>query len=193
VNSYIKYSMNNLQIRSATSSDIPLILQFIKELADFEKLLHEVTATEERLQDTLFGSKPYAEVIIAEVHGIPAGFALFHYNYSTFLAKPGIYLKNLYVKPQFRGQKIGAILIAYLAKLALERKCGRLEWWVLDWNEQAIGLYKKIGAQAMDEWTVQRVAGNNYKKLIHSHHFSTFTSDFWHETRTLWGNTKKNG
>ena len=150
---------NSLNIREATIADIPLILQFIKELAEYEQLLHEVVATEELLQTTLFGPKAYAEVIIGYIDEKPASFALFFYNYSTFLGKPGIYLEDLYVKPEFRNEGIGQIMLAYLAKLAKDRKCGRLEWWVLNWNEAAIKFYKKMGAKAMDQWTVQRVTG----------------------------------
>ena len=160
---------NNLSIRVATANDTPLILQFIKELAEYEQLLHEVVATEELLQETLFGSKAYAEVIIGYFDKKPASFALFFHNFSTFLGKPGIYLEDLYVRPEFRGQGIGQIMLAYLAKLAKDRKCGRLEWWVLDWNETAIKFYKKIGAKAMDEWTVQRVSGQELNNLAESY------------------------
>lgn len=156
---------NKLTIKIACASDIPLILQFIKELAEYEQLLHEVVATEELLQETLFGSKAYAEVIIGYIDEKPTSFALFIHNFSTFLGKPGIYLEDLFVRPEFRGQGIGQIMLAYLAKLAKDRKCGRLEWWVLDRNETAIKFYKKIGAKAMDEWTVQRVSGQELDDL----------------------------
>ena len=154
-----------LEIKSATITDIPLILTFIKDLAEYEKLLHEVVATEDVLRETLFGERRYAEVIIAYQNQQPAGFALFFHNFSTFLGRPGIYLEDLYVKPEFRGQGIGQKLLAYLARLAKERNCGRLEWWVLDWNETAINFYKSIGAQPMDEWTVFRVTGDALDKL----------------------------
>ena len=157
--------MSETNIRAATIEDIPIILTFIKELAEFEKMLHEVTATEEILRDTLFGDKPKAEVIIAYINGKPVGFALFFHNFSTFLGKPGIYLEDLYVKPQNRGKGIGKKLLQYLAQLTIDRNCGRLEWWVLDWNQEAIGFYRSIGAIAMDEWTVQRVAGDALKNL----------------------------
>lgn len=160
---------NKLSIRIAVASDIPLILQFIKELAEYEQLLHEVVATEELLQETLFGSKAYAEVIIGYIDEKPTSFALFFHNFSTFLGKPGIYLEDLYVRPEFRGQGIGQIMLAYLAKLTKDRKCGRLEWWVLDWNETAIKFYKKIGAKAMDEWTVQRVSGQELDDLARNY------------------------
>lgn len=151
--------MNNFDIKFATVHDVPLILSFIKQLAEYEKLLHEVVATEEILQETLFGPKAHAEVIIAYLDQKPVGFALFFHNFSTFLGRPGIYLEDLFVDPVVRGKGIGQKLLSYLAKLAKERKCGRLEWWVLDWNETAINFYKRIGAVPMDEWTVFRVTG----------------------------------
>ena len=156
---------HNISIKFATITDVPLILQFIKELAEYEQLLHEVVATEELLQDTLFGAKSHAEVIIGYVDEKPVSFALFFHNFSTFLGKPGIYLEDLYVKPEARGQGIGKMMLAYLAKLACERNCGRLEWWVLDWNETAINFYKSIGAKAMDEWTVYRVTDEALENL----------------------------
>lgn len=150
---------SNPKIRFATENDIPLILQFIKELAEYEQLLNDVVATEEHLKETLFGSKNYAEVILGYIDEQPVSFALFFHNYSTFLAKPGLYLEDLYVTPEVRGQGVGKIMLAYLAKLAVERGCGRFEWWVLDWNEPAIKFYNQLGARPMDEWTVQRVSG----------------------------------
>jgi GNAT superfamily N-acetyltransferase len=160
---------HDIKIRFATSSDVLLILQFIKELAEYEQLLNEVVATEEILQETLFGSKSHAEVIIGYIDEKPVSFALFFHNFSTFLGKPGIYLEDLYVKPEARGQGIGKIMLAYLAKLAKDRKCGRLEWWVLDWNETAIKFYKSIGAKAMDEWTVYRVTNQALDDLAASY------------------------
>jgi GNAT superfamily N-acetyltransferase len=154
-----------LTLRAATPDDVPLILRFIRELADYERLLHEVEATEERLRETLFGPRAYAEVVIAETQGEPQGFALFFHNYSTFLAKPGIYLEDLYVRPEARGRGIGRKLLAHLARIAKERGCGRLEWWVLDWNEPARRFYRSLGAEAMDEWTVHRVAGGALDRL----------------------------
>ena len=150
----------NLSIRDATRADVPLILALIKALADYEKLAHEVVATEDKLENTLFGARPGAEVLIAEWGGKPAAFALFFPNYSTFLGQPGIYLEDLFVAPEARGKGIGQAMLHYLAKLALERNCGRLEWWVLDWNQDAIDFYKRLGAVAMDEWTVHRVTGD---------------------------------
>jgi GNAT superfamily N-acetyltransferase len=147
------------RIREATEEDVPLILSLIRELAEYEKLSDEVVATEDGLRDSLFGERRYAEVLIAEHDGAPAGFALFFHNFSTFLGKPGIYLEDLYVKPAFRGSGIGKKLLVHLASLAKRRGCGRLEWWVLDWNEPSIGFYKKLGAVPMDDWTVYRVSG----------------------------------
>ena len=158
-------SAGPLVVRPAIPDDVPLVLRFIRELADYEKLLHEVVATEERLRDTLFGPRAYAEVVIAEQGGAPAGFALFFHNYSTFLAQPGIYLEDLYVTPEARGRGVGRRLLAHLARLAKERGCGRLEWWVLDWNESAIRFYRALGARPMDEWTVFRVAGEALDRL----------------------------
>lgn len=152
--------LSPLVIRAAAESDVPLILAFIRELADYERLLHEVVATEDRLRSTLFGARPAAEVVIAEVDGEPAGFALFFQNYSTFLAQPGIYLEDLYVRPEARGRGIGRALLGHLAQVAVSRGCGRLEWWVLDWNEAATGFYRGLGAEPMDDWTVYRLAGD---------------------------------
>lgn len=147
-------------IRFATRDDIPTILRFIRELADYERLSHEVVANETKLEATLFGDRPYAEVLIAEWRREPAGMALFFHNYSTFLAQPGIYLEDLYVQPDQRGLGIGKALITYLARLALARDCGRLEWSVLDWNEPARRFYRSLGARAMDGWLTKRVTGD---------------------------------
>ncbi|MEA2337412.1 MAG: hypothetical protein QOE82_1419, partial [Thermoanaerobaculia bacterium] len=153
------------EIRNATQSDVPQIHQFIRALAEYEKLAHLVVATEEQLQETLFGNKPYAEVIIAEEDGTPAGFALFFHNYSTFLAQPGIYLEDLFVKPEYRGRGYGKALLARLAQIARERKCGRIDWAVLDWNEPSIAFYKSLGAQVMDEWHTFRLTGDALRAL----------------------------
>lgn len=155
----------DLQLRSATEADTALILEFIRSLAEYEKLADHVRADEQKLRRSLFGDHRYAEVIIAEYHGAPAGFALFFHNYSTFLARPGIYLEDLYVRPAFRGQGIGREILACLAGIALDRNCGRLEWSVLDWNEDAIAFYRSIGARPMDEWTVFRVDGADLSRL----------------------------
>lgn len=146
-------------IRSATPADVPIILAFIRDLAIYEKLLHEVVATEDTLRRTLFGDQPGAQVVIAEVGGRPAGFALYFYNYSTFLSKPGLYLEDLFVKPEFRGAGIGKALLLHLAKLANTRGCGRMEWSVLDWNEPAKGFYRKLGAVPLDDWRIMRLTG----------------------------------
>lgn len=149
----------SLLIRNAVREDAALILRFIRALAVYEKLEDSVVADEDKIRQTLFGDKPYAEVLIAEWNGEPAGFALFFHNYSTFLAKPGIYLEDLFVDPAYRGKGIGKSLLSSLARIAVDRDCGRLEWSVLDWNEPAIGFYKKLGAVPMDEWTIFRVTG----------------------------------
>ena len=151
--------MSDIIIRSATAADVPLILRLIRGLADYERLAHECVATEADLRDSLFGAVPGAEVIIAEVAGAPAGFALFFHNYSTFLGRRGIWLEDLFVQPEFRSRGVGRQLLAALARIAVERRCGRLEWWVLDWNEPAIGFYKSLGAEPMSDWTVFRLAG----------------------------------
>lgn len=152
----IDTNLDHFKIRFAEISDVPLILEFIKGLAEYEKMLHEVVATEEALKESLFERK-MAEVIIGEYENKPAAFALFFHNFSTFLGKPGLYLEDLYVKPEMRGKGIGKIMLSFLAKLAAERNCGRLEWWCLDWNEPSIQFYKQLGAVPMDEWTVYRV------------------------------------
>ena len=157
--------MPALHIRFATEQDVPLILQFIRELAEYERLAHELIATEDRLRKSLFGSPSGPEVIFAEVDGIPAGFALFFHNYSTFLAQRGLYLEDLFVRPEFRGRGVGRHLLVYLAHLAVTRGCGRFEWWVLDWNETAINFYKKLGAIPMSDWTVFRVTGEALARL----------------------------
>ncbi len=149
----------NIHIAPATEADISLILSFIKGLAEYERLLNEVVATEEILRENLFGSKRYAEVIIARYGNEPAGFAIFFHNFSTFLGRPGIYLEDLFVLPKFRKKGIGRMLFAYLARLAVERKCGRLEWAVLEWNKPAIGFYEKMGAVCLDDWRVFRLTG----------------------------------
>lgn len=159
--------MPDLHIEPALPADVPVILQLIRELAEFERLLDQVTATEEQLHQGLFGPKPRAEVIMARLQpgGEVAGFALYFHNFSTFLAKPGIYLEDLYVRQKFRGQGHGAALLRHLAGLALSRGCGRLEWSVLDWNHRAIDFYKSLGAVPMNEWTMYRVTGEALERL----------------------------
>ena len=161
----VNTKLKEFAIRTATEADIGLILSFIRELAEYEKLLDEVVATEEILRESLFGARQVAEIVIGEWEGSPVSFALFFHNFSTFLGLPGIYLEDLYVKPEMRGKGIGKIMLSYLANLARERNCGRLEWWVLDWNEPAIKFYHSIGAVPMNEWTVQRVTGTALKQL----------------------------
>lgn len=150
---------DDLVIRFATAADTAAVLGFIRDLAEYEKLSHEVVADEAQLRATLFGVHPAAEVLIAEVGGAPVGFALFFQSYSTFLAKPGLYLEDLFVRPAFRGRGYGEALLRHLARIALDRGCARFEWAVLDWNEPALAFYRKLGAVPMDEWTVQRVSG----------------------------------
>lgn len=157
-------NMDNFIIRLANEKDIPIILGFIRELAEYEKMLDEVVATEELLKDSLFERKT-AEVVIGEDNGKPVCFALFFHNFSTFLGRPGIYLEDIYVKPEARGKGFGKTILSYLAKLAIERKCGRLEWACLDWNEPSIRFYKQMGAVPMDDWTVYRVCGDSLANL----------------------------
>ena len=151
--------MAPVEIRPATTNDVPLVLAFIRELAEYEKLAHEVRATEDQVRATLFGEKSVAEVVIASLDGRPVGFAVFFPNYSTFLGRPGLYLEDLFVRPEARGLGVGRELLAYLARLTVERGWGRLEWRVLDWNEPSIAFYKKLGAEPLDDWTVFRVTG----------------------------------
>lgn len=152
-------------LRFAGPSDVPVILELIRGLARYEKLEHECVATEELLHEYLFGDRTYAEVLIVEASGTPAGFALYFHTFSTFLGRPGIYLEDLFVKPAWRGRGLGDALLRRLARLALERNCGRLEWAVLDWNEPAIRFYRRLGAEPLDEWTTFRVTGGALRNL----------------------------
>lgn len=156
--------MKDWTVRFAKREDVGQILEFIHRLAAYEKLEHEVVATEETLEEWLF-DKEKAEVLFAVVDGKEVGFALFFHNFSTFLGRAGIYLEDLYVEPAFRGQGIGKGLIKQLARIAVERGCGRLEWWCLDWNQSSIDFYRSLGAEAMDEWTVYRIAGETLTQL----------------------------
>ena len=156
--------LKDFKIRFAIESDVLLILSFIKELAEYEKMINDVVATEENLKESLFIRKK-AEVLIGEYENKPVSFALFFHNYSTFLGKSGIYLEDLYVKPALRGKGIGKAMLSYLANLTKERNCGRLEWSCLDWNEPSIKFYKLQGAVSMDEWTVYRVYGDALDRL----------------------------
>lgn len=164
MSNYISTKIEGLNLRVAKEEDVALILGFIRELAEYEELLDEVAATEEILRESLFIRKA-SQVIIAEYNNEPVGFALFFYNFSTFLGKSGIYLEDLYVRPKMRGKGIGKTLLAYLAKLSVDRNCGRFEWWCLDWNQSSIDFYKSIGAIPMDEWTVFRVHNDELTKL----------------------------
>lgn len=157
--------MSHIHLRPATEADAPVILGFIRELAEYEKLAHAVTATESRVRETLFGAKPAAEVILAFYGDECAGFALFFPTYSTFRAQPGIFLEDLYVKAHLRGKGVGYALLGRLAELGVERGCGRIEWQVLNWNEPSIAFYKRIGAAPMDEWTTFRLAGEALERL----------------------------
>lgn len=154
-----------LHISTATERDLPVILRFIEGLAEYEKLRDKCIATEEKLRQTLFADPPAAEVLIARLDGKPAGFALFFHNYSTFLAQRGLFLEDLFIDPDERGKGVGRALLAALARITIERGCGRLEWSVLDWNELAIGFYRSIGAQPMDEWTTFRMTGEPLREL----------------------------
>lgn len=153
-------SSNLTIIRAATVEDVPLILALIRELAEYERAPDAVVATEALLRDQLFGAQPAAEVLIAEHEGEPAGFALFFHNFSTWLGRRGLWLEDLFVRPALRGKGIGMALMRQLAHLAVQRGCGRFEWWLLDWNTPAIEFYRRLGAVGMDEWTVQRLEGD---------------------------------
>ena len=157
---------DKLVIRTAEEKDITLILNFIRELAEYEKLSHEVKADEETLRKNLFGGRAYAEVLISEYEGQPAGYALFFHNFSTFVGKPGIYLEDLYVRASLRGKGIGKQLLLSLVKLAKERDCGRVEWAVLNWNTPSIEFYKSLGASMMDEWQIFRLTADKFDGLI---------------------------
>lgn len=153
------------RIRPAQAGDVPDILRLIRALADYERLGHEVVATEDALRATLFGPRPAAEVLLAEEDGRPVGLALFFQNYSTFLARPGIYLEDLFVEPDFRGRGLGKALLQAVARVAVDRGCGRFEWSVLDWNQPAIDFYRALGARPLNDWTTFRVTGEALAKL----------------------------
>ena len=163
--SHAMASSGNISIRAAREQDVPTILGFIRELAEYEKLSHEVVATESMLRQHLFGARPVAEVLIAESDAKPVGFALFFHNFSTFLGRTGIYLEDLYVQPHARGRGIGKAMLVRIGKVAVERGCGRVEWSVLDWNEPSIQFYRKLGAVPMSDWTVFRVTGDALTRL----------------------------
>lgn len=154
-----------ISIRPVREDEVELVLGFIRELAEYERLAHEVSATPEDLTAALFGARPFVEAIVGCIDGEPQGFALYFHNFSTFLGKPGLYLEDLYVRPAARGRGLGSRMLAWLARLALERGCGRFEWAVLDWNEPALKVYRALGARACDDWTLHRVTGEALKEL----------------------------
>jgi GNAT superfamily N-acetyltransferase len=157
--------MSDLSIRAATESDVAMLFSMIKELAVYEKLLDEVTATEEKLRETLFAARPYAETLLGCVDEVPVAFAVYFTTFSTFLAQPGIYLEDLYVKPEHRGCGLGRKLITEVARIAVSRGCGRYEWAVLDWNTPAIDFYQKLGAEMTDEWRRMRISGDKLEAM----------------------------
>jgi GNAT superfamily N-acetyltransferase len=157
--------MTDVAVREAVRDDVPLILALIRELADYEHLAGEVVATAPRLEEHLFGAQPVAHALVAESENGPAGFALYFFNYSTFLARPGLYLEDLYVRPAARGRGIGRALLAALAARAVARDCGRMEWAVLDWNVDAIGFYEQLGARPQSQWTTYRLTGSAIAEL----------------------------
>lgn len=159
---------DNFNIRPATIADVPLILELIRALATYERAPNEVTATEDLLRETLFGKKSVAEVLLLFEKDVAAGFALFFHNFSTWIGRPGLYLEDLFVRPEHRGKGYGRALLVELAKIARDRNCGRLEWAVLDWNEPAIQFYQKLGAKPMNEWTVFRLTRDEIKSLADS-------------------------
>lgn len=158
-----------IRIERATERDVSVILQMIRELAEYERMADQVVATEDGLREALFTGRRDAEVLLAYADDRPAGFALFFHNFSTFVGRRGLYLEDLFVKPALRGSGIGKMLLVELARIALERNCGRFEWSVLDWNEPAIGFYKKLGAVPLDDWTMFRVSGEALTRLAQAH------------------------
>ena len=160
--------MSDIRIERATADDVPLVLQMIRDLAEYERMSELAVATEADMRDALFGAHPAAEVIVAYADDQPAGFALFFHNFSTFVGRRGLYLEDLFVKPEFRRRGIGRRLLAALAHIAVERQCGRFEWSVLDWNQPAIDFYKTLGAVPLAEWTVFRVTGDALTRLAAS-------------------------
>jgi GNAT superfamily N-acetyltransferase len=154
-----------LVLRAAEPGDCAMVLEFIRELAEYEGLAQEVVASQEILARSLFGARPAAEVVLAFLDGEAVGFAVFFHNFSTFLGQAGLYLEDLFVRPPARGKGVGRSILRYLARLAVDRGCGRMEWWVLDWNTTAIDFYDGLGAEAMDEWTVYRLSGDDLDRL----------------------------
>lgn len=160
--------MNEIQIQTALEADVPLMLDMIKALAVYERLGDVVVATEASIRTSFFGPTPYAYAVIARVGDDAVGYAVWFFTYSTFLSQPGLYLEDVFVRPAWRGRGVGRALLRHLARIAVERGCGRLEWSVLDWNESAIRFYRSIGAQPMDEWTVYRLTGDGIQRLANS-------------------------
>ena len=156
---------NPFSIRPTSPDDLGAILEMVRELAEYENLLHQCIATEDQFQEVLFGQNPIAEALVGELDGAPIAFALFFHNFSTFLGKPGLYLEDLYVKTPYRGRGFGKAFLKKLAQIAVERECGRFEWSVLDWNEPAIRAYDSIGATSLEDWTIRRLEGDNLRKL----------------------------
>ncbi|MCK9209864.1 MAG: GNAT family N-acetyltransferase [Ignavibacteriaceae bacterium] len=157
---------SELIIKQAEKKDLPLLISFIKKIAEYEKLTHEVVATEEILRESLFGKKPSAEVVFGYLENEPVAYAVYFYNFSTFIGKKGLYLEDLFVLPELRGKGVGKKMLLYLFQKALDEKCGRMEWAVLDWNESAINFYKSLGAKAMDEWTIFRMDEAAINKVL---------------------------
>jgi GNAT superfamily N-acetyltransferase len=158
-------TIEQLSVRAAREDEVDLVFEFIRELAAYERLAHEVSATRADIHAALFGPRPFAEAVIGCIDGQPCGFALFFHNFSTFLGRPGLYLEDLYVRPAARRRGLGGRMLAWLARLALERGCGRFEWAVLDWNEPALKVYRRLGARPADEWTLQRLTGEALARL----------------------------
>lgn len=156
---------NEVRIEPADVRDVPVVLSLIEALAEYERLAHEVVATEADVRESLFGATPHAEAVVARAGTEAVGFAVWFHNYSAFLSRPGLYLEDLFVLPAWRGRGIGQALLRHLARVAVERGCGRMEWAVLDWNDPAIGFYRRIGARPMDEWTVYRLTGDALERL----------------------------
>ena len=161
----VKTRIKGFEIRHAGKKDVGMIHSLIRDLAEYEKMLDEMVATEELLEKHLFGKNKFVEVVLGYYNDVPVGFALFFHNFSTFVGKPGLYLEDLYVKPEYRGKGFGKALLVYLAKLAVERDCGRYEWVVLNWNEHSLRFYKSLGARIMDEWLIHRVNGESLQNL----------------------------
>jgi GNAT superfamily N-acetyltransferase len=169
--------MSSFSIRPATADDVTLVLEFIHALAEYEKLTHEITATPEEMAEHLFGASPRAEVLFPCEDEKPVGFALFFHNFSTFLARPGLYLEDLFILPEHRGKGYGRALMIYLAQVAQARGCGRFEWAVLDWNKPSIAFYRSLGATPMSEWIIQRVSGDALNELAAKPLFSARGAD----------------